>query len=612
VLWSLNISLLLVFLCFTDANSHRCPPSGIVSGSVAPKLYSDFSTQYARIPFFAMKRIRLRKEVPNYTSMDRQDLQLADPGSRPVGELDLEEAVNSLTRTINEKVDDTSKTLKKEASITINGTAQDVLAELKAQMVGACDSAQAAMFQMVEKHVAAETSAQIRRLQQHTEDLVDAVQQMQRSKNEREAVAQLQALEDAVGKLSAQAQAKFQYFLAHECNQIISASLSQWEESLSAARKVSDGQVPITEAQLDWLTKQVSRRMGERVHKNEHLSEPQKHQLQNMVYQQVNEAVAMAVGPELEQEAKLLHDSISRLNGISESSFSESSEEGEALERLAERVEADRQIISFIQQTQQRLLHGMKAQTELKPRIADESNRPQPSADEASADSMEDEGNNVACVSSYQSPLPNAREQDRLPDIPDQMSTTMNRLSAEPYSTNNPTSEITVPSKLTTFLLRNGHCVSSCVLRGAQGDKCEIFLIGALHVSTSSEALVEEALTVIDPDCVCLELCPHRAQLVSGEVDDILPQSSLRNPSLSITDKFVNWLGSMQQKLGEAMGSQVGKEQITAARIALSRQISVCLCDRDEFVTLDRALRKMTLWEKFKRKDFMHESIHVL
>ncbi len=132
-------------------------------------------------------------------------------------------------------------------------------------------------------------------------------------------------------------------------------------------------------------------------------------------------------------------------------------------------------------------------------------------------------------------------------------------------------------------------------------DDREIFLIGTAHVSSDSVKEVEDFIQNEAPDRVCLELDPGRyksmmegASWENVNIQNIIKQGRgfflLANLALS----------SFQRKMGQQTGVTPGEEMHIAANAAKAAGIPYSLCDRDIQVTLRRAWKKSSLWNKVK------------
>ena len=128
-----------------------------------------------------------------------------------------------------------------------------------------------------------------------------------------------------------------------------------------------------------------------------------------------------------------------------------------------------------------------------------------------------------------------------------------------------------------------------------------ITLIGTAHVSKKS---VEEVRSIIDqvkPDHICLELDKGRWQSKteqkSWENQDIRKVFKHQKAFLMIANMA---LAGYQKRMGNQTGSAPGEEIICAGHIAQEKHIPYSLCDREIQVTLKRAWRKSSFWNKMK------------
>jgi uncharacterized membrane-anchored protein YjiN (DUF445 family) len=147
----------------------------------------------------------------------------------------------------------------------------------------------------------------------------------------------------------------------------------------------------------------------------------------------------------------------------------------------------------------------------------------------------------------------------------------------------------------------------------SSGHSCSIYLLGMLHISNSSETLVQEALRLIPADFVCLELCEARLSTILLK-DNLSEDNNSDEPSslslwqvlresgygLRFRQLITGIHTYIQQASAASYGSALGLEQVVAARAGLERNATVVLCDRDYEVTLERLYSRMTRWEKIK------------
>jgi len=129
----------------------------------------------------------------------------------------------------------------------------------------------------------------------------------------------------------------------------------------------------------------------------------------------------------------------------------------------------------------------------------------------------------------------------------------------------------------------------------------EIVLVGTAHVSRESAELVREVIRRERPDVVCVELDEPRLKALrerqSWENLDL--REVIRRKQLATL--LANLLlASYQKKLGAQLGVAPGTELLEAVVAAEEQGLPVELCDRNIRVTLLRAWRSMSLWQRAK------------
>jgi pheromone shutdown-related protein TraB len=136
------------------------------------------------------------------------------------------------------------------------------------------------------------------------------------------------------------------------------------------------------------------------------------------------------------------------------------------------------------------------------------------------------------------------------------------------------------------------------VVEGTQGR--EILLVGTAHVSRESVALVRLVIERARPDRVCVELDEGRHKALAEErrfeeldLRQVLRERQLATLMMNLT------LAAYQRQLGLQLGVAPGTELLEATRVARELGCGVELCDRDVRVTLRRAWRAMSLWQRF-------------
>lgn len=126
-------------------------------------------------------------------------------------------------------------------------------------------------------------------------------------------------------------------------------------------------------------------------------------------------------------------------------------------------------------------------------------------------------------------------------------------------------------------------------------------LVGTAHVSQESADLVREVVERERPDRVCVELDEARYQALSrrDHWESLDLKQVIRKRQLATL--LINLLlASYQKKLGGKLGVQPGTELLGAVEVAQELGIPYTLCDRNIRLTLLRAWRTMSLFQKLK------------
>ena len=129
----------------------------------------------------------------------------------------------------------------------------------------------------------------------------------------------------------------------------------------------------------------------------------------------------------------------------------------------------------------------------------------------------------------------------------------------------------------------------------------EIVLLGTAHVSHQSVAEVKEVIEQVQPDSVCIELCPSRHKALldrdSWKKMDIFKVIK-ENKALFLLMQLI--MTSFYRKIGEKLGIQPGAEMIEGVRQAEIHNARLILADRDVNVTLKRVWGYLSFWHKLK------------
>lgn len=132
------------------------------------------------------------------------------------------------------------------------------------------------------------------------------------------------------------------------------------------------------------------------------------------------------------------------------------------------------------------------------------------------------------------------------------------------------------------------------------GEK-DVYLVGTAHVSKQSVEDVRQAVEVLTPDTICVELCPSRYQTMLNPETwrkmDII-RAIRQKKALFLLAQLV--LSSFYRKLGQHLGIQPGADMIEGVRQAERTGATLVLADREVDVTLKRTWRNLGFIEKFK------------
>jgi len=130
-------------------------------------------------------------------------------------------------------------------------------------------------------------------------------------------------------------------------------------------------------------------------------------------------------------------------------------------------------------------------------------------------------------------------------------------------------------------------------------DKKEYIFVGTAHVSLASVKEVEETIASQHPDCVCVELDEQRFKNLTQERQwsqtDIIQVFRQRKVMLLLASLL---LSSFQQRIGGKVTP--GKDMQAAIEAARKLDITWELCDREITVTLRRAWRLSSFFDKWK------------
>ncbi|XP_035778801.1 traB domain-containing protein-like [Anopheles albimanus] len=141
-------------------------------------------------------------------------------------------------------------------------------------------------------------------------------------------------------------------------------------------------------------------------------------------------------------------------------------------------------------------------------------------------------------------------------------------------------------------------------------DGAKVYLVGTAHFSESSQRDVSLVMRNVQPNVVMLELCPSRIHILRHDEQTLLEEAKNMNLAKmrtiiqtngSINGLFYILLLSMNAKFTKKLGMAPGGEFRCAVREA--QRIPNCIIqlgDRQIKVTLQRALRGLSVWQTLK------------
>jgi pheromone shutdown-related protein TraB len=134
-----------------------------------------------------------------------------------------------------------------------------------------------------------------------------------------------------------------------------------------------------------------------------------------------------------------------------------------------------------------------------------------------------------------------------------------------------------------------------------QLDDKEVILVGTAHVSKSSVEEVRQSIEVNRPDTVAVELCQSRYDVLKNpknwQETDIIKVIKEKKTAFLFANLV---MASFQKRVGERFGVRPGEEMRQAIEEAEAKDIPVALVDRNVQITIQRAWRNLSLWEKTK------------
>ncbi len=129
----------------------------------------------------------------------------------------------------------------------------------------------------------------------------------------------------------------------------------------------------------------------------------------------------------------------------------------------------------------------------------------------------------------------------------------------------------------------------------------DIYILGTAHISKASVHDVQRAAQELQPDTICVELCPSRYHALvhqqSWQKMDLY-QAIKDNKALFLLAQLV--LSSFYRKIGQKIGVQPGAEMLEGVQQAHNLQAELVLADREVNITLKRVWGSLSFWSKLK------------
>ena len=128
-----------------------------------------------------------------------------------------------------------------------------------------------------------------------------------------------------------------------------------------------------------------------------------------------------------------------------------------------------------------------------------------------------------------------------------------------------------------------------------------IYLVGTAHVSHQSVADVRTVMETIEPDTVCVELCPSRHKAIvqpeNWKQMDIF-KIVKEHKALFVLVQLI--MSSFYRKIGKKLGIMPGAEMVESIQQAERLGAELVLADRDVNITLKRVWGYLSFWQKLK------------
>ncbi|MFO8031911.1 MAG: TraB/GumN family protein [Desulfohalobiaceae bacterium] len=129
----------------------------------------------------------------------------------------------------------------------------------------------------------------------------------------------------------------------------------------------------------------------------------------------------------------------------------------------------------------------------------------------------------------------------------------------------------------------------------------DIYILGTAHISSQSVEDVKNVAQELQPDTICVELCPSRYQaLVQQETWQKMDLYKViqENKALFLLAQLA--LSAFYRRIGQKLGVKPGAEMLEGVRQAEDLDADLVLADRDVNITLKRVWASLGLLAKLK------------
>ncbi len=128
-----------------------------------------------------------------------------------------------------------------------------------------------------------------------------------------------------------------------------------------------------------------------------------------------------------------------------------------------------------------------------------------------------------------------------------------------------------------------------------------VYLIGTAHVSRQSVEDVRRTVAAVNPEAICVELCPARHKAIVQR--DAWKQMNIfkvirERKAVFLLAQLI--MTAFYRKIGEQLGVEPGAEMVEGVRQAERLGAVLVLADRDIDVTLKRVWGHLNFWNRLK------------